>query len=139
MSNSRGPIWKNSSGVDDPPGTKAALFDVDQVEALLQACARTAQDISYSSALMALGYRFSRPKMRALCAVLGTVDQRAKCRGEPELAVLVVRESDHLPGQGWWVGRTHYKGLWEGPEARKYIQRLQQKSFRHWGKTSNAK
>jgi hypothetical protein len=135
MSNSRGPTWKNFSGVDERP----ALFDVDQVEALLQACARDAQPISYSSALMALGYRFSRPKMRALCVVLTTVDDRAKSRSEPELAVLVVRESDHLPGQGWWVGRTQYKGLWEGPEAQKYIQRLQQKTFRYWRQTSAGK
>jgi hypothetical protein len=139
MSNSRGPIWKNFSGGAEPASITPAMFDVDQVEALLIAAARSGQSISYSSALMALGYRFSRPKMRALCIVLGTVDKRAKARGEPELAVLVVRESDGLPGQGWWVGRTHYKGLWEGADAMRYIHRLQQKTFRHWRKTSAAK
>jgi hypothetical protein len=115
------------------------MFNVDEVEALLHACALAAQSISYSSALMALGFRFSRPKMRALCIVLATVDARAKARGEPELAVLVVRESDSLPGQGWWVGRTKYKGLWEGAEAQAYVRRLQQKTFRYWRKTSTAK
>jgi hypothetical protein len=64
--------------------------------------------------------------------VLASVDARAKARGEPELAVLVVRESDRLPGQGWWVGRTSYKGLWEGPDATKYIRRIQQRAFRYW-------
>jgi hypothetical protein len=131
MSNSRAMIWKNSSGVAEP---SAAMFDIDQLEALLQACAKQRQDISYSACLMALGYRFSRPKMRALCVVLGTIDARAKARGEPELAVLVVRESDHLPGQGWWVGRTHYKGLWEGAEAMRYIRRIQNVTFRYWSK-----
>ncbi len=132
MSNSRALIWKSSSGVDEQRAVKPAMFDVDEVEALLQASARAAQDISYSAALMALGMRFSRPKMRALCIVLGEVDRRAKARGEPELAVLVVRESDRLPGQGWWVDRRNYKGLWEGAGAQKYIRRLQQKSFRYW-------
>ncbi len=115
------------------------MFDVDVVEALMQGCARAAQSISYSSALMALGYRFSRPKMRALCIVLGTVDARAKLRGQPELAVLMVRESDALPGQGWWVGRTNYKGLWEGAAAQAYVRRLQQKTYRYWQGASNAK
>jgi hypothetical protein len=139
MSNSRGQIWKNFSGDVEPQSVSPAMFDVDQVEALLIACARASQSISYSSVLMALGYRFSRPKMRALCIVLGTVDARAKARGEPELAVLVVRESDSLPGQGWWVGRTSYKGLWEGPQATSYIRRLQQKTFRYWRKSSATK
>jgi hypothetical protein len=132
MSNSRKAIWKSSSGVDEPSSAKPALFDVAQVEALLISCAKAGQDISYSEALMVLGYRFSRPKMRSLCVVLASVDARAKARGEPELAVLVVRESDRLPGQGWWVGRTSYKGLWEGPDATKYIRRIQQRAFRYW-------
>ena len=55
--------------------------------------------------------------MRAVCKTLDEVDKRAAARGEPELAVLVVRESDGLPGQGWWTGRTDYTGLWTGPEA----------------------
>ena len=60
--------------------------------------------------------------MRALCKVLAFVDDEAEARGEPELAVLVVRQSDGLPGQGWWVGgaKKHgYAGLWEGPKARR--------------------
>ena len=58
--------------------------------------------------------------MRALCKVLAFVDDEAEERGEPELAVLVVRQSDGLPGQGWWVGgaKKHgYTGLWEGPDG----------------------
>ena len=59
--------------------------------------------------------------MRALCKTLGAVDEEAAARGEPELAVLVVRQSDGLPGQGWWVaggGTAHgYDGPWEGPEG----------------------
>ncbi len=48
----------------------------------------------------------------------------------------MVRQSDGLPGQGWWVGggaRMHdYDGPWEGPEAARFIARLQQQAFKHW-------
>jgi hypothetical protein len=113
-----------------------ALFNVDEVESLVQAAARAGAALSYSEALMALGTRFTRPKMRTLCKVLGAVDDRAKARGEPELAVLVVRESDRLPGQGWWVGRSatgdKYKGAWEGAEAAAHIRKIQAKAFKFW-------
>ena len=53
--------------------------------------------------------------------MLGVVDEEAAARGEPELAVLVVRQSDGLPGQGWWVEgarRMAMTGLGKGPKAR---------------------
>ena len=74
--------------------------------------------------------------MRALCVTLGVVDRAGEARGEPELAVLVVRQSDGLPGQGWWVaggGRAHgYEGPWEGPEAARLVKRLQEAAFACW-------
>jgi hypothetical protein len=74
--------------------------------------------------------------MRALCAILGTVDEDAEARGEPELAVLVVRQSDGIPGQGWWVAggarSRGYTGPWEGPEARRFIERVQAETFGYW-------
>lgn len=109
-----------------------ALFDIDHVEALLQAAAAQAADFSYSELLMLLGYRFTRPKMRALCAVLDEIDRRAAAFGQPELAALVVRESDRLPGQGWWVGRNDHGGPWEGPEAQAYLAEVQGRAFAYW-------
>lgn len=83
-----------------------------------------------------LGYPFSRPKMRALCRVLDAVDEACAARSEPELAVLVVRQSDGLPGQGWWIGggaREHgYEGSWEGPEAAALVARVQARAFAYW-------
>ena len=111
------------------------LADPDEVRALLIASARAGEAISYSEVLELLGHHFSRPKMRALCKVLSFVDDEAEARGEPELAVLVVRQSDRLPGQGWWVGgaRKHgYSGLWEGPQAARLIRKLQQAAFEFW-------
>jgi hypothetical protein len=111
------------------------LADPAEVRAILIASARAGQAISYSEVLGLLGHHFSRPKMRQLCKVLGYVDDEAAERGEPELAVLVVRQSDGLPGQGWWVGgaKEHaYKGLWEGPQAAKLISKLHRQAFDYW-------
>jgi hypothetical protein len=108
------------------------LFDTDHVEALLQASAAAGQALTYTEALNALGHPFSRPRMRALCAVLDEADRRAAAAGQPELAVLVVRASDGLPGQGWWVGRSDHQGPWEGPHARAHVDKLQRSAFAYW-------
>ena len=97
------------------------LADPAEARAILIACAKAGEAITYSEMLALLGHAFTRPKMRALCKVLGVVDQDAEERGEPELAVLVVRQSDGLPGQGWWIegARVHgHDGPWEGPQRR---------------------
>jgi len=116
--------------------TEAGLLaEPQEVRAILVASAQAGQAISYSEVLALLGYPFTRPKMRALCKVLTFVDDGAQERGEPELAVLVVRQSDGLPGQGWWVGgaKKHgYAGLWEGPKAAKLIRQLQARAFDYW-------
>ncbi len=113
-----------------------SLHDPDEVRAHLIAAAAAGHALSYSELLEHLGYGFSRPKMRQLCVTLGVVDREADERGEPELAVLVVRQSDGLPGQGWWVsggGSAHgYEGPWEGPQATRFIRKLQQKTFEYW-------
>ena len=114
------------------------LADPAKVREILIATAATGEAITYSELLNALGHAFTRPKMRALCKVLAVVDDEAAELGEPELAVLVVRQSDGLPGQGWWVGGAAmlhgYDGLWTGPGAQKLVRRLQRRAFGYWGK-----
>ncbi|MGN6278465.1 MAG: ribose-phosphate pyrophosphokinase [Sphingomonas sp.] len=112
----------------------ARIADVALVRSLLVAAAKRGEWVSYSQALNELGTRFARPKMRALCKTLGRIDELAEAAGEPELAVLVVREGDGLPGQGWWVGRSAigYDGSWSGPEATTLVRKLQRKAFRYW-------
>jgi hypothetical protein len=113
-----------------------ALADPQEIRLHLVAAARAGHALTYSEVLERLGYAFSRPKMRALCALLGEVDREAAARGEPQLAVLVVRQSDGIPGQGWWVaggGRERgYAGPWEGPEAKRFIERVQAETFAWW-------
>jgi hypothetical protein len=60
------------------------------------------------------------------------VDARAAARAQPELAVLVVRASDGLPGQGWWLGRQDHQGPWQGPQAQAHVRQLQQAAFAYW-------
>ena len=120
-----------------------AIADVARVRRLLIAAARAGEPYSYSGLLNDLGHRFTRPKMRALMKTLGAIDAAGLAGGEPELAVLVVRESDGLPGQGWWTGghalALGYEGEWEGPEARALIRRLQAEAFVYWqDRPSNA-
>ena len=117
------------------PERAGLLADPDEARAILVACAKAGEAITYSEMLALLGHGFSRPKMRALCKVLGVVDDEAEQRGEPELAVLVVRQSDGLPGQGWWVegARKHgHEGLWDGPEADRLIREIQGRAFEFW-------
>ena len=119
----------------DEEGGAGLLADPAEVRAILVASAQAGLPISYGEILGLLGQRFTRPKMRALCKVLGPVDEEAAERGEPELAVLVVRQSDGLPGQGWWIegAKKHgYTGLWEGPKAAKLIRKLHRQAFEFW-------
>ncbi len=111
------------------------LADPAEVRAILVASAKAGEPISYSELLHLLGHRFTRPKMRALCTVLGVIDDEAEALGEPELAVLVVRASDGLPGQGWWItgAQAHcHEGPWDGPKAAALIARVQQAAFDFW-------
>ena len=98
--------------------------------------------MSYSELLDALGHRFSRPRMRAVCKSLDAIDEAARAAGEPELAVLVVRGADGLPGQGWWSGerprRLDYAGPWSGPEAFAFVLDRQSLAFDYWTRSRDS-
>jgi hypothetical protein len=127
--------WLVAEGLVPGDSGANAIPDVPRVRALLIAAARERRAMSYSEALGALGLRFSRPKMRAYCRTLDKIDEDGAAAGEPGLAVLVVRESDGLPGQGWWQGAREahgYQGEWTGPEAARLVARLQADVFDYW-------
>ena len=108
------------------------VFDIDEITGILQGSAFHRRSLSYSEILNLIGLGFTRPKMRAICKVFDEIDRRAIAAGQPELAVLVVRESDRLPGQGWWIGRDDYCGRWTGDDAQAYVGRLQTEAFDFW-------
>jgi hypothetical protein len=116
-----------------------SLSDPGTVRAHLLAAAAAGHPLTYSELLERLGHPFTRPKMRALCKTLTVIDEAAEAAGEPELAVLVVRQSDGLPGQGWWTGsweKHRFTGDWTGPEARALVTRLQDRAFAYWQERS---
>jgi len=126
--------WLEAEGIVPAEGP-GSIADAKRVRDLLIAAAQRGESISYSQLLGELGHRFTRPKMRAVCKTLDVIDTRAAAAGEPELAVLVVRESDRLPGQGWWVGAAasrRYEGAWTGPEAEAFVRAIQQRVFDFW-------
>ncbi len=126
--------WLEAEGIV-PAGGPGAIADVARVRAMLIAAARAGEAVSYSSLLAELGHRFTRPKMRALCKTLDAIDEAGAAAGEPGLAVLVVRESDRLPGQGWWISAAAsrgHEGAWTGPEAERFVRALQQRVFDYW-------
>lgn len=125
--------WLEAEGIVPTEGP-GSIADVARVRAVLIAAARAGESVSYSQLLGELGHRFTRPKMRAVCKTLDAIDEAGAAAGEPGLAVLVVRESDRLPGQGWWVGSAArgHPGAWTGPEAEAFVRTLQQHVFDHW-------
>ena len=128
--------WLVSEGLVSDEQGPGSLANVAQVRALLIAAARERRAVSYSELLGQLGHRFTRPKMRAVCKTLDAIDSAGVAVGEPKLAVLVVREADRLPGQGWWVGAREaygYQGEWTGPNAAALVARLQAQAFDYWG------
>lgn len=108
----------------------------DAVRAILVEAARDGRAVTYAAVLNRLGHCFTRPLMRQLCRVLDRIDEDAAAAGEPPLAVLVVRQADGLPGQGWWLARSDgeatYAGSWEGTEARAFVAGRQAPAFRYW-------
>lgn len=126
--------WLEAEGIVPTEG-QGSIADTERVRAILIEAARRGEAVSYSQLLGELGHRFTRPKMRAVCKTLDAIDERAAAAGEPELAVLVVRESDRLPGQGWWVGAEAsrgYKGPWTGAEAEAFVRQIQERAFEYW-------
>ena len=117
-----------------------ALSDVEAVRRLLIIAARQRRPLSYADLLFELGYAFSRPKMRTLCKTLDAVDTAGAARGEPELAVLVVRRADGLPGEGWWAGiralMREHDGPWTGARAAEFVRELQEQAFAYWAARS---
>ena len=111
-----------------------ALFPADELEALLILKARNGESISYGDVFRWFGLPFVRFQVGQLCAALEEVDSRQRAQDRPVLASLVVRQSDGLPGQGWWLSKDHdgWEGPFTGPRAARFVKRHQKRCFDHW-------
>jgi hypothetical protein len=118
-----------------PPRNRTSLVDVDRLEALLIEAACDRRTLTYAEVLACFGIRITPRRVYGLCRDLGAVCERNRARGEPEIAVLVVRKSDRLPGDGFFHGAWRdgsYDGPATGPAARVYIDQLTEAVFAFW-------
>lgn len=108
------------------------MVDVDELERLLVRVAREGRTITYAQILAHFGERIAPRRAYALSRDLGEVCERNRRRGEPGLAVLVVRKADGLPGEGFFKSAWR-DGSYEGPatgfEARNFIRAEQDRVF----------
>ena len=112
------------------------MVDIDALEQLLVEAARDRRTVTYSEVLGHFNKRVTPIRVYALCRDLGSVSERNSERHEPELAVLVVRKTDRLPGEGFfhsaWKDGS-YDGPATGPRARAYIDELTEIVFSYFG------
>lgn len=110
------------------------MFEAEELEALLILRAKQGRAISYGEVFEWFGLPFQRFQVGQLVAALTLVDEAQRAQGRPELAVLVVRQSDGLPGQGWWLSKNveQWNGPFEGPEAARFVRKVQQRAFDYW-------
>ena len=84
--------------LSDPAADVSALHDVARIKGILEQCGREGRAISYSELLLNLGFRFTRPKMRAVCKTLDKIDQMTLEEGRPALPI-------------WKVGHSTMQGM----------------------------
>src|ERR687897_3069035 len=99
------------------------MVDIDKLEALLIGAARAQRSMTYAEVLAHFGIRIAPRRVFALCRDLGAVCERNRGRGEPELAVLVVRKADRLPGEGFFHSLWR-DGAYDGPATGPAAQAL---------------
>jgi hypothetical protein len=124
-----------------PRSTRAHFVDIDRLEALLIEAARARRSLTYAEVLAHFGLGITPRRVYALCRDLGAVCERNRARGEPELAVLVVRKADRLPGEGFFHSLWRdggYDGPATGAVAAAFIRRETERVFAHWAGSSSA-
>ena len=110
------------------------MVDLEQLEHLLKVAAKTRQPLTYAEILSYFERQTTPITVRALCSDLGKVGHKMRSEGWPELACLVVRKSDRLPGEGYFDGAVDEAGKpvpHFGPEAAAYVLAQQVKAYAH--------
>ncbi len=109
------------------------MVEIDALERLLIAAGSRGEPLTYGTVLRRFGRRVTPITVAALCRDLGEVCRRVEARGGPDLACLVVRQSDGLPGGGYFAALREagaYRGPDEGPAARRFLAARQRAAFR---------
>lgn len=90
------------------------MVDLEKLERVLVTAARERRPVTYGQLLAYFERRVTPVTVGALCRDLGAVCRRVEAKGGPDLAVLVVRKSDALPGEGYFTSLRE-AGAWDGP------------------------
>ena len=108
------------------------MVDLDRLERVLVRAARERRPLTYGQLLAYFGLRVGRVTVGGLCRDLGRVERRRAAEGWPDLACLVVRKADGLPGEGYFASLRAegvYAGPSEGPEAVTALRARQERAF----------
>jgi len=107
------------------------VLDADALERVLVRAAREGRAVSYRQLLAMAGRRVGPANVRALVRVLAEVCRRSEAKGEPDLACLVVRERDGLPGEGYFTAEATSGAPRDG-DRRARVARAQAAAFAFW-------
>ena len=109
------------------------MVDLDRLERILIQAARERRPVTYGQLLALFERRVTRITVAALCRDLGRVAHRREGEGWPNLACLVVRRSDGLPGGGYFEDLRRdgaYTGPNEGEAAHAFVGSRQEAAYR---------
>lgn len=104
------------------------MVDLDRLERVLIQAAVEERPVTYGQVLAFFGWKVTQITVGALCRDLGRIDERRAGEGWPDLACLVVRKSDGLPGEGYFTSvrdAAEYAGPSVGPPAVSFIRARQ--------------
>ena len=112
------------------------MVDIEQLEKVLLRRARERRSVTYGELLAFFERRVTRITVMAICRDIGEVCRRIEAGGggPEDIACLVVRKSDGLPGEGYFRSLREegsYDGPSSGPQAEAEIARRQEDVFRH--------
>ena len=119
-------------GVIGDDDRRAGMVDLDRFERLLITAARERRPVTYGQVLAFFERRVTPITVSALCRDLGHVCRRVEAAGGPDLACLVVRKSDGMPGDGYFASLRQdgeYDGSSEGPRAVRLLRSRQQAAY----------
>jgi hypothetical protein len=94
------------------------MVDLDLLERLLIRAALEGRAVTYGEVLAFFERRLTRVTVAALCKDLGRIEERRAGEAWPDLACLVVRKADGLPGEGYFTS-LRQAGAYAGPSVGK--------------------
>ncbi len=110
------------------------MVDLELLTHRLHAAALAGEPVTYGELLAFFERRVTPITVRALCRDIGHVTSRIEAAGGPDLACLVVRASDGLPGAGYFKSLREsgrYAGPDTGPKAEAFVAREQASAQRY--------